>query len=160
MGMGRTYTELLADEDDFNIANGFAGLILAPHHGEFDARLYRPVERPIVLSWQAKGVIGNGGFQFLFEGEWPGDSNYGLTIDAHRAIGCDDQVKAFQLALEATDGSTEQDERWERFAELPDEDRERINALYWGKGDAVQRQIAIYVRSNARRLKHLRGRIS
>ncbi|EMI41106.1 DUF4375 domain-containing protein [Rhodopirellula sp. SWK7] len=160
MGMGQTFSELVADVNDFNVANGFFGLIDGPHHGEFNASFYRSIEQPIMLTWHANGIIGNGGFAYLFEAEWPGDPDYELTIDAHRAIGCDSQVEAFNLALNAVAGSGDRDRRREAFLELPDEQQNQINSLYWGEDGTPEKQIAVYVRRNVKKLVHLRGRIS
>ncbi|TWT75002.1 DMP19 family protein [Allorhodopirellula solitaria] len=160
MGMGRTFSELAADPNDFNVANGFFGLIDGPHHGEFNATFFRPIEQPIMLTWHANGIIGNGGFAYLFEAEWPGDPDYELTMEAHRQLGCDSQFEAFRLALNAVADSPSRDSRSDTFLELPSGQQNNINSLYRGDAGTPERQIAAYVRRNVKRLGHLRGRIS
>tara|TARA_R110002072_G_scaffold17279_11_gene66026 strand:- start:16784 stop:17347 length:564 start_codon:yes stop_codon:yes gene_type:complete len=163
-GMGMTYDELLADTNDFNVANGFFCLIGNPRGGEFNASFYTPAERPIMLTWHANGIIGNGGFQYLFQAEWPGDLDYSRTVEAHRLLGCRDQVNAFELALKAV-ASAEPDDSEEKhrlFLALPDEEQRRIDRMYFGNHDdgVPERQIAAYIRANAKQLSHLRGRTS
>lgn len=158
MGMRCTFSELLADPEDFNVANGFFSLICGIHAGEFNADFYRPVERPIMLTWHAKGIIGNGGFAYLFEGEWPGDLDYQLTIDAHRAIGCDDQVRALEWAISEVSAAADRTKRRDAFVALPSATQNEINSLYWNEG--MERKISKYIRENKKLLEHLRGRIS
>jgi Domain of unknown function (DUF4375) len=51
-------------------------------------------QRTIVLAWAAKGIIGNGGFKYFYEGEWRGAE----LAQAYRALG-------FAAAAEACDRS-------------------------------------------------------
>ena len=43
--------------------------------------------RTFAAIYAAQGVIGNGGFQYLFEADWPGCPPYSLFADAYREIG-------------------------------------------------------------------------
>lgn len=164
-GMGMSFDELLAEDDDFNLANGVFGLIDQPYYGCFDASQYREVELPIMLVWHAKGIIGNGGFEYLFEGPWQGDSDYSKTVAAHAAIGHAGGHKAFVNALSAfPDGLPPQDEEEKHsiYMTMPESQRSENNRLYWGERDehVVEGLLADYIRSNADGLAHLRGRIS
>jgi hypothetical protein len=77
-GMGMTFSELLAQTDDYSLANGTFCLIDTPYYGCFDATQFTDIERPIMLTWHASGIIGNGGFECLFEGPWEGDPDYSI----------------------------------------------------------------------------------
>ena len=42
------------------------------------------------IIYSAQGIIDNGGFQYLFESDWPNNAPYTLFSDAYREIGARD----------------------------------------------------------------------
>jgi hypothetical protein len=55
--------------------------------------------RTVVVVYGAQGVIDNGGLQYFFESDWPGQPPYALFSEAYRRIGAD-------LAAECIDRAT------------------------------------------------------
>ena len=53
-------------------------------------------ERVVWLVWHSHGIIGNGGFRYLFEGDFPGDLDFEKTAEAYAAIGATTAAKAFR----------------------------------------------------------------
>ena len=43
------------------------------------------------MVYSAQGVIGNGGYYYFFEHDWPNDPPYSKFIDAYLEIGCSSQ---------------------------------------------------------------------
>lgn len=163
--MGMTFSELLAQDDDFNLANGTFCLMVQPYDGWFDASQHSSVELPVVLVWHAKGIIENGFFQKFFNGPWNGDHTYMKTIDAHRQIGHDSAVEALTRAIAAFPNSEPPDDYEEKraaFLDLPDEEQDIIWDLYWGgpNDKTTETLVAAYIRSHQAELAHLNGRVS
>jgi hypothetical protein len=70
------------------------------HYGErVDPSVLPKEDRVILLTWHAKGVIGNGGFNYLFEGDYGKDPYFAWTAEAFQAIGCSAASEAFQNVL-------------------------------------------------------------
>ena len=44
-----------------------------------------------LLVYSAQGVIDNGGYQYFFEADWPGNPPYSKFIEAYSEIGCEKQ---------------------------------------------------------------------
>ena len=65
-------------------------------HGVGDdiAKLPKSVST-FLLVYSAQGVIDNGGYQYFFESDWPGNPAYSTFIDAYREIGCEQQAADF-----------------------------------------------------------------
>jgi hypothetical protein len=53
----------------------------------------------VVLVVHAHGIIGNGGFQYLFEGDFPGDPEFLHTRQAFKTIGATRASAAFEKAF-------------------------------------------------------------
>lgn len=53
-------------------------------------------QRVVVLSWSGRGIIGNGGFKYFYEGEWRGAE----LAAAYRALGFADAAEASQRSLD------------------------------------------------------------
>jgi hypothetical protein len=46
------------------------------------------------------GIISNGGFHYLLEGDFDGDLGFRLMVEAYRAIGCSGAANALQTMLD------------------------------------------------------------
>lgn len=55
--------------------------------------------RTVLLVVQGQGVIDNGGLQYFFEADWPGCPDYGVFVDAYRAIGATAEADALRRAV-------------------------------------------------------------
>ena len=53
-------------------------------------------QRAVVLAWGSRGIIGNGGFEYFYEGEW----RMAELAEAYRALGFSDAADACERSLE------------------------------------------------------------
>jgi hypothetical protein len=97
--MAKSLQELLANADDSELCNGVFDLIITHHGEDIDASTIGMAERVVLLAWHASGIIGNGGFRYLFEGNITGDPYFALTPDAFQAAGCKKAAEAIQKTL-------------------------------------------------------------
>jgi hypothetical protein len=77
---------LLARTDDFELCDGVFSSF-ADFGNQIDVDSYSQEQRVITLAWHASGLIANGGFEYLFEGWFPGDPGYVYTAAAFKTIG-------------------------------------------------------------------------
>ncbi len=55
--------------------------------------------RTVLLVQAAQGVIDNGGLQYFFEGDWPGQPPYSAFVDAYREIGAIEEAQTLANAV-------------------------------------------------------------
>jgi hypothetical protein len=58
-----------------------------------------PPVRTVVLVHAAQGIIDNGGLQYFFESDFPGQPPYSVFVEAYRAIGANDEAQALADAV-------------------------------------------------------------
>jgi len=126
-------------------------------HGE-DVQLNQiPKPQQAVLAVvNSHGIIGNGGFQYLFEGDFPGDPGFVLTREAYKTIGAADAIAAFDKAFAVFPNSTppaDIDERlrlWQSKYNLSDSltDDTSPDSLYFSAMDGVLIKLDDYIRAN------------
>jgi hypothetical protein len=123
---------LLALTDDFELCNG-----VFKHFADFNNRIdvdtYTEEERIVTLVWHASGIIGNGGFEYLFEGWFTGDPGYVYTAAAFKTIGATQSYAAFQRALGVFRDQYPEDpaEREAVFHRVPEDERTAISRQFW-----------------------------
>ncbi len=103
---------------------------LMKHYGK-EPNLSRMPEphRTVLLAYHVHGIIGNGGFQYLFEADLPGDPELVYTRQAFKTIKAQKASEAFEKALAVFPNST------------PPRDIERRLKIYQAKYtlmDAIQ----------------------
>src|SRR5690348_2208446 len=89
MGCGRSerIEKVLATKDDFELCDKLF-VRLTDHYGkDFDISKCKEKDQVVILVWHASGIIDNGGFQYLFEGDFKGDPDFKRTADAFQIIG-------------------------------------------------------------------------
>ena len=86
--MAKSLKLLLAEPDNFELCNGLFTRIVEYHGDDIDASAVSEDERVVLLVWHVSGIIGNGGFRYLFEGNLKGDPHFALTAEAFRVTGC------------------------------------------------------------------------
>ncbi len=59
-----------------------------------------PAVRTVVLVHAAQGIIDNGGLQYFFESDFPGQPPYSVFVEAYRAIGADAEAQALADAVQ------------------------------------------------------------
>jgi len=152
---GRDIDWLIANLDDFDLCN----VVFKRIGRKFGHRVYVPQyteeERVVMLAWHVAGIIDNGGFEYLFEGDIPGDPGYRQSLQAFEAIGFDEGAAAFREALSKfPDGKVPADprERATMFRQVPECVRLRLNERFWGTnpiGSAkITRLLADYIRAH------------
>jgi Domain of unknown function (DUF4375) len=149
--MAESFKELLAGTNDRALLSAAFDLVVRHYGDDFDVSKLRPVECNLLLAYQAWGIIGNGGFNYLFEGNFKGDPEFALTAEAYRAIGCAEAAEAFQEALDLFPGGrppTDIEERLKRYRKGRGDGRGKIDDRFFEADGAIERCLASYIRSH------------
>ena len=64
-----------------------------------DPNKLRPAVRTVLLVHTAQGIIDNGGLQYFFESNFPGEPPYSVFVDAYREIGAEAEATALSAAV-------------------------------------------------------------
>lgn len=110
---------------------------------------FTPRELVVVAVWTVSGIIGNGGFEYLFEGDLPGDPDYRLALSAFRTIGCEEAFSAFEDALGLFPGGVtpeDIDERVKAYQSNPAEVRVSLATRFWAADEKIVTKLAAYIR--------------
>jgi len=111
-----------------------------------------------MLVWHSSGIIGNGGFEYLFAGEFPGDPDFRITGEAYRIAGIDRSYEAIQAALSFFPGgiAPRDPQQRSRLYELANKSaREGLNRKVWHDDRARVKKLAEFIRTNAAHLGNL-----
>src|SRR5262245_12215143 len=99
-----------ANEDspmtDIDLADTTFKRILKQYGDKVDPSKIPKPQQTVMLVYHSHGIIGNGGFQYLFEGDFPGDPGFLLTRQAYKTIGASDASAAFAKAFAVFPNST------------------------------------------------------
>lgn len=145
-----------ATDADFDLCNSYHTAVVDHHGADLSADNLPVAHRAVLLTWHAMGIIDNGGFQYLFEGDFEGDPGFALTADAFDEIECKPAADAVRAAIALfPDGGvpTDIDKRLELFQATPESKRNELNSKFWaasdvGKGDVCVK-LATYIRNNS-----------
>jgi len=154
------FLTLLAEAGDWDLVNGTSHKIGDRYGHWVDATQYTPEEKVIMLVWHSSGIIDNGGFEYLFAGDFPGDPDYHITAEAYKTAELWRAYEAFQEAFALfPEGKVPHDraERNEQYQAANRSARDRLNRKLWqdtydGTGE---RKLAEFIRKNAARLGNL-----
>lgn len=91
--------DILAEADDFKLCSNLFSLIVDRHGSTIDVAQVEEPERVVLLTWHTMGIIENGGFRYLFEGNLDGDPDFTLSAAAYEAIGAHQAAEAFRETL-------------------------------------------------------------
>ena len=124
------------------------------HHRDL-SKIPKP-QQTVLLVYQSYGLIGNGGFQYLFEGDFPGDPEFLLTRQAYMTIGATGASAAFQKAFAVFPNSTppadidRRVEMWQSRYNLMDsiKDKSSPDYMYFAARDGVMERLNAYIESN------------
>jgi hypothetical protein len=97
--MAKAFKQLVVEGDDSELCDGVHTRIVEYHGDDVDASVIGGEERVVLLVWHVSGIIGNGGFRYLFEGNLKGDPYFALTAEAFRATGCKKAAEAVRKTL-------------------------------------------------------------
>jgi Domain of unknown function (DUF4375) len=156
--MAQTFDQLLAGTDDEALCNKAYDLIDAYYGPDLDASAIPDEERVVLLTLHTSGLIGNGGFRRLLEGNLQGDPDFALSAEAFQIIDCDKAAAAFRntLALFPQSRPPRDIEKrliyyLKRCKHWPtDEDNQ-----FWDANKGLPGRLAAYIRSHADAYRHL-----
>ncbi|MBL8795905.1 MAG: DUF4375 domain-containing protein [Planctomycetia bacterium] len=97
--MPRTLDEILAEPDDGQLCVELFDRIVAHHGPGCDVSELTEAERVVLLVWEVAGIVGNGGFRYLFEKHLHGDPDFALTAQAFQIIGARSASQAVRATL-------------------------------------------------------------
>lgn len=143
---------LFASPDDSELVGGVFSRVAQKCDGsnaDEVSRLSRE-ERVVLQVYGTCGIIGNGGFQYLFEH----DLDFSSLADSYAAIGLDDAAGAIRAALALFPQSKphfDVDERLEYLAHLGAGTRDKLKGYsesVWNSDRKLHRRLSEFVRSN------------
>ena len=152
---GEKFQQLLDDFDAHALCDGVFRMIIERHGNRIDVSKESELERVVTLVWASKGIIENGGFQYLFEGNFDGDPGFVLTAAAFRRIGCPEAAEAFEQALSLFTGNQppgDIEARLEIYESIPQRIRRQIDVNFCDAQGALERTLAAFIRANAEAL--------
>ncbi len=131
--------------------------ILKRHGDDVQLNQIPKPQQAVLAVVNSHGILGNGGFQYLFEGDFPGDPGFVLTRQAYKTIEASDAVAAFDKAFAVFPNSTppaDIDERlrlWQSNYNLRDSltDDSSPDSMYFSAMDDVLIKLDDYIRENA-----------
>lgn len=151
--------KLLATQDDFELCDQLF-LRLVDRYGEdFDVSKCQEKEQVVVLVWHASGIIDNGGFQYLFEGNFKGDPHFAKTAAAFKTIKAAKCAEAAQEALKLFPDSkppTDIAKRLKLYESVSAAKREAIDAKFFSQSKDIRTILANYIRENREEFKYLK----
>jgi len=151
---------LLAEANDFDLVDGTFVKIGDRYGHSVDASQYTPEERVIMLVWHSSGIIDNGGFEYLFSGDFDGDPEFKITAEAYKTVGLTRGYEAFQDAFKLFPNGTvphDSEDRIRQYKMADESVREEINTKHWKDGweDLREKVLAQYIRDNVSKLGDL-----
>jgi Domain of unknown function (DUF4375) len=150
--------EILAEPDDSELCNRLHGAILG-HHGSHVALAdLSDAERVVVLVMNALGIIGNGGFRYLLEGDLRQDPDLARTTEAFQLIGCEPAVEAFQETLAIFPDSRpprDIDQRLHHYLTHVTLFPTDQDVRFCRAQEQIETRLASYIRSHADSYRHL-----
>jgi len=139
---------ILDTPDDFELCDR---VWCALSENTIDVDACGELERVVRLVWDSSGLIGNGGFHRLFEGDYPGDPGFVYTVAAYKRIGAGGAYYALQAAFrQFPSGVVPADihERLRAFESLPEKSWDEIERRYYDADKETERCLARFIREH------------
>ncbi len=155
-GSNASQTNEVSPMEDIDLADVIFDRILKEHGEDLDPSKISKPQQTVMLVYHSYGIIGNGGFQYLFEGDFPGDPEFLLTRQAYKTIGAEDASAAFTKAFSVFPKSTPPEnidrrlEIWQSNYNLMDsaKDVASPDSMYFNAMDGVMEKLNRYIKSN------------
>lgn len=148
----REFERLFAEATDFDLCNGVFVLIGDRYHHCIAADQSSDAVRVVRLTWHASGIIGNGGFEYLFSDDVPGDPGFQLTLAGFKTLGIERAVSAFQEALSLFPKSRlprNIEKRMQIYKATSEAIRDSINGKFCDAiQDEIEHRLADYLRTH------------
>jgi hypothetical protein len=158
--MPEPLSKLLAEATGLELCCGLMDHILAFYGNEPEPAEMPEPERVALLVLHTKGIIDNGGFNYLFGADLPGDLDYSLTAEAYERVGCEPAAEAFRRAMNLFPGGKpprETETRIRIYRSGTGERRGEIDAMFIKAGDQLEAALARYIRLHAEEYTRLEG---
>ena len=142
--------KLFDNKNDFELCSQLFGRF-AEFNNEIDVDSYGELERVVTLVWQSSGLIGNGGFHYLFEGDFKGDPGFVYTAASYKRIGAVEAYEAFQDAIKQfPDGvlPTDTEQRIREYEAVPKEIWDKIERRYYDADKDTAKCLARFIRDH------------
>lgn len=137
-------------QDDFDLCDRVFGRF-AEFCNEIDVDSYTELERVLTLVWHSSGLIGNGGFHYLLEGDFNGDPGFVYTAASYQRIGALRAYEAIQDAIKQFPGGVlpaDIDERMRAYEAVPKETWDQIEGRYYDAAKDTERCLARFIRDH------------
>lgn len=138
--------------EDFELCDQVVCASAARHNNLVDLEHETLEESTVTLVWHVGGIIGNGGFEFLFGGDFSPDPEYTATIQAFRRIGCNQAADIFEEALRRSFPDRKvpigADDRLALYYKLPEKEREDLDTRFIRTDKETIRKLATFIREN------------
>jgi hypothetical protein len=135
-------------KDNFTICNN-AWRSIIKKYGEYSkASDYDDREQVVVLVWVANGIIRNGGFEYLFSSNLPGDDDCEITIKAFEAIDCINCVKIFNDVKALFPNSkipVDPEIRLKLFMKVPESSRDSLAVRFFDTNSEIEEKLTYYI---------------
>jgi hypothetical protein len=151
--------KVLKTTDDFEVCDELYKLMVKHYGDDFDISKCKDADRTVILVWHASGIIDNGGFQYLFEGNFKGDPHFAKTGEAFKTIGATKCAEAIQEALDLFPQSkppANADQRLKLYQAVSQEKREAIDKKFFSESKEIKVILAAYIREHREAFKHLK----
>ena len=141
---------------DTGIADQTFDRILKHYADDIDPSKMPGAHRTVLAVFHSDGILSNGGFQYLFEGDLTGDPHFQITRESYKIIGATDATAAFDKAYAVFPDSLppkDMDQRlsiWQSKYSLADSltDDSSPDSLYFASMDDVMLKLTQYIRSH------------
>lgn len=149
---------LFEKSDPFELCDGVFCALADVTGNRIDAANEPEPSRTVTLVWHSTGLIGNGGFKYLFEGNFNGDPGYRMTAASFERIEAPNAAAAFRAAFALFPNGqlpTDVNERLRIYESHPEETRDAIDIRFFKAEEEIKRQLAAYIRNNKADLKRI-----
>ncbi|HEY7330802.1 MAG TPA: DUF4375 domain-containing protein [Gemmataceae bacterium] len=150
--------ELLESNDVDELLSLVFKRIMRRYGSDLNVMELKEHERVFLLAYDAWGIIGNGGFNYLFERSIPGDPHYEQTASAFAAIGCDAAADAFAKVFQLFPGGRppeEVEERLRLYRRGPGTMRGPIDEQFFAASKDMEKYLHAYVRAHGEQFAEL-----
>jgi hypothetical protein len=141
--------------EDFDLCDSTFWKVLNHYGQDLMACDLPEIHQTVLLAWHSYGIIENGGFEYLFEGDFEGDPGFSLTCKAFENINCTKANEAFKEVLAIFPERSiiiNIDSRRQFYDSYPDEVKNLVNSKFWSVGsngsNEIERLLAEYIRKN------------
>jgi hypothetical protein len=157
--MSSDVDKLLKTEDDFELCDELFKRMLKHYGKDFDVSKCKKQDQTVILVWHVSGIIDNGGFHYLFEGNLKGDPHFASTAAAFKTIKAAKCAEAAEEALNPFPESkppTDVEKRLKVYEAVNAAKRQAIDRKFFSESKEIKKILARYIRENRDEFKHLK----